>query len=71
MAAQTHDVAGELRVGDPSRHGVFYDFYGEPEVKSLSEAIALGNHSDAIFSLDPGRLAIHFSHEGWSWLCQR
>ena len=55
----------------PSRHGVFYDFCGEPEVKSLAEAIVLGNDTDAIFSLDPGHLAIHFSHEGWSWICQR
>jgi len=56
---------------DPSRQGVYYDFYNEPIVKTLAEAVAEGDYHNAIFSLEPGQLAIHFSHEGWSWLCHK
>jgi len=62
------DGAWEL---DPARTGVFYDFFGEPCVKTLADAVAEGSGRDAIFSLEPGRLVIYFSHEGWSWLCRK
>lgn len=56
---------------DPLRLGVFYDFHGEPETIPVAEAVVRGDGRDAIFSLDAGRLAIHFSHESWAWLCRR
>jgi len=54
-----------------TRQGVFYDFHAEPSVMTLAEAEAAGHYHDALFSMEPGKLAIHFSHEGWSWLCRR
>ncbi len=51
--------------------GVFYDFSEEPHWTSLQEARERGEHHDAIFSVVPGKVAIHWSHEGWSWLCRR
>ncbi len=51
--------------------GVFYDFYAEPRCICLREAQQLGEYHDAIFSAVPGKIAIHWSHEGWSWLCRR
>lgn len=51
--------------------GVFYDFHGEPRLMSLEDAEAAGEGQDAIFSAVPGKLAIHWSHEDWSWLCRR
>jgi hypothetical protein len=63
-------VDGALGLDLP-RLGVFYDFYSDPTIKTLADALAEGSNHDAIFSLEPGRLAIHFSHEGWVWLCRR
>jgi hypothetical protein len=51
--------------------GAFYDFHDEPRLMSLREAIQAGQDNDALFSAIPGKLAIHWSHEGWSWLCRR
>lgn len=57
---------------EPHAMGVFYDFHTHPpEVMTFLEAEKRGDGQDAIFSLVPGRLAIHWSHEGWSWLCRR
>ena len=56
---------------DANSLGVFYDFFSEPSVTTLTQATAVGHDQDAIFSIVPGKLAIHFSHEGWSWLCRR
>lgn len=52
-------------------HGVFYDFYDEPRLTSLQEANEVGQNEDALFSAVAGKLAIYWSHEGWSWLCRR
>jgi hypothetical protein len=51
--------------------GVFYNFRHEPQTMSLAAATAAAEGEDAIFSVVPGKLAIHWSHEGWSWLCRR
>ena len=57
---------------DPATVGVFYDFHEyPPEVISLREAAKRADSRDAIFSIVPGRLALHWSHEDWSWLCRR
>lgn len=53
------------------RMGVFYDFFDEPVVVSCSAAIKAGAGCDAVFSLDPGKLAVFFFHEGETWLCKR
>ncbi|CAN5340279.1 hypothetical protein BH11PLA2_BH11PLA2_37290 [soil metagenome] len=55
--------------------GVYFDFHDEPVVISEAEANSRNNHvigyRDAIFSVEPGRLAYFFFHEGWTWRCQR
>jgi hypothetical protein len=56
---------------DPGRLCVYYDFFSEPSVVTFGEASAAGDWHDAIASIEPGRLAVHWSHEGWSWLCRR
>jgi hypothetical protein len=56
---------------DPGRLCVYYDFRDEPSVVPFGEATAAGTGRDALASLEPGRLAVHWSHEDWSWLCRR
>ncbi|MCW9023559.1 MAG: hypothetical protein OQK73_02645 [Gammaproteobacteria bacterium] len=51
--------------------GVFYDFQNEPTLISFKEAIDAGKELDAIFSIQPGKLAIYFFHEGWNFVCKR
>lgn len=63
-------VDGEWAI-DAARPCVYYDFHSEPTVVTFGEAVASGSNRDAVASLEPGRLAVHFSHEGWSWLCRR
>jgi hypothetical protein len=64
-------VDGAFGLADDLR-GVFYDFHEQPpEVLGLAEAVARGTDRDALFSIVPGKLAIHWSHEDWSWLCRR
>ena len=48
--------------------GVFYDFYHEPRLISLEKAEDASRNQDAILSVIPGKLAVYWSHEGWSWL---
>ena len=50
---------------------VFYDFYNDPVVIDFEEAAMKGQDTDAIASIESGQLAIHWSHEGWSWLCRK
>lgn len=54
----------------PNTLGVFYDFHGEPKVVSFMDAQREGAGSDAIFSIDAGRFAIYFFHEGESYVCR-
>src|SRR5260221_231067 len=49
---------------DDSHSGVYYDFSGEPEVMTLAQATEKGYFRDAIFSMIPGKFALHFFHEG-------
>jgi hypothetical protein len=48
--------------------GVYFDGTG-PAVH-MSAAEAGMPERDAIFSIEPGRLAIFFFHEGWAWHCE-
>lgn len=43
--------------------GVFYDFSDPPQEMSFAEAKSVGDGSDAIFSIEPGKLAVFFFHE--------
>jgi hypothetical protein len=63
-------VDGDFEL-DQTTRGVLYDFRHEPTLASLAEAIDVANGNDVIFSIEPGKLAVHISHEGWSWLCRR
>jgi hypothetical protein len=56
---------------DETTRGVLYNFRHEPTFANLAEAIEAANGDDVIFSVEPGKLAVHVSHEGWSWLCRR
>jgi hypothetical protein len=51
--------------------GIFYDFKNEPKLITFKEAKETGKELDAIFSIQPGVLAIYFFHEGWNFVCKR
>jgi hypothetical protein len=51
-----------------SKLGVYFDGTRPPSLMTVAEAA--GFQEDAIFSLEPGRLAIFFFHEGWAWICE-
>ena len=51
--------------------GVFYDFKDEPRCISFKEAIEEGKNHDSIFSIELGKLAVYFFHEGWNFVCKR
>ena len=51
--------------------GVYYDFHWEPEVITFRESVEKGDCQNAIFSINPGKLAIFFFHEGWNYICKR
>lgn len=59
------NVAGDDTVG------VFYDFNHEPKCVSFKEAKEEVAGRDAMFSIEPGRLAVYFYHEGWNFVCRR
>jgi hypothetical protein len=58
-------------LGPADRACVFFDFWSDPEATTAKAALARGPDTDAIASLDPGRLAVYFFHEGEVWLCRR
>ena len=45
---------------DPDRPCVFYGFHDEPTVMTFGEATRVGSGRDAIASLEPGRLVVHW-----------
>ena len=51
--------------------GVFLDFLDAPRTATLKEAVELGCNNNAIFSIQPGKLAIYFFHEGENFICER
>jgi hypothetical protein len=65
-----HKVDGIPNVTWPGL-GVFYDFYDEPIIITMKDALATGANQDAIYSIEPGQLALFFFQEGWCWLCRR
>ena len=60
-------VDGEFELSLDTQ-GVFYDSYDGPRWMSLEQAQTASQNHDALFSVTPGKLAIYWSHEGWSWL---
>lgn len=58
-------------VAPSDKVGVFYDFNNEPKCISFKEAIAAGNGTDALFSINLGELAVCFFHDGWNFVCRR
>jgi len=51
--------------------GVFYDFINEPECISFTEAIKKAKEHEAIFSIQPGKLAVYFLLDGWKFVCRK
>jgi hypothetical protein len=53
--------------------GIYFDGSEPPCKITAPEAGSLvaERSTDAIFSMIPGKLAIFFFHEGWSWKCER
>ncbi len=61
----------DLQHLSPLVSGVFDNFYDQPYVQNLSQALKLGQGRDAIFSIRPGKLVIVFFHEGEIYLCSK
>ena len=51
--------------------GVFYNFNHEPKCISFKDAIEAGIGNDAIFSIEPGELAVCFFRDSWNFVCKR
>jgi len=51
--------------------GVFYNFNQQPKSISFEQAIKEGKDHDAIFSINPGELAVCFLHDGCNFVCKR
>jgi hypothetical protein len=53
--------------------GVYFDGTEPPCRITAPEAstLATERNVDAMFSMVPGKLALFFFHEGWSWKCER
>ena len=51
--------------------GVFYDFNEEPQCISFKAAKEVVKGRDAMFSIEPGKLAVYFYHEGWNFVCRK
>lgn len=57
-----------------NKRGVFFDpRRDEPVMLRPSEALvqAVADYTDAICSIEPGKLALFFHHDCGVWLCQR
>ena len=50
--------------------GILYQPGFKPIKITFNEAMRKANW-DSIFSIIPGKLAVFFYHEGWSWLCYK
>ncbi|AZP12548.1 hypothetical protein EJN92_11350 [Undibacterium parvum] len=51
-----------------SDRGVYFNGKGAARRTIIAQAAAIRN--DAVFSLVPGKLAVCFFHEGWTWICE-
>lgn len=51
--------------------GIYFDGFDKAEELSLFEAFESGQGKDALFSIQAGRLAIFFFHEGEIFLCNK
>jgi hypothetical protein len=59
-------------VSNPYQQGVFYPIgREEPRVETLDQILKGDPFCDAIFSIDPGRLAIFFFHEFETYVLKR
>jgi hypothetical protein len=65
------DHEAESKIIERKSKGVFYDFSGEAWWLSPSDAFAVGQGSDSIFSMEEGKLGIYFWHEFEDLLCRR
>ena len=52
-------------------NGVYWDFKDKPILVSAEEAFTLGYYQDGIYSIEPGKKAIFFYHEGGAWLFEK
>jgi hypothetical protein len=50
--------------------GLFYGFFDAPRVVPAADVAIAAGGEDAVFSLEPGKLALFFFHENEVWLCQ-
>ncbi len=50
--------------------GIYYEFFDEPKVLSVRNALLIGPFGDAVFSLVVGKVALFFFHENEIWLCR-
>ena len=50
-----------------SNYGVYFTGAGSASLTTIGYAASLDR--EAIFSLQPGRVAVFFHHEGWAWVC--
>ncbi len=53
------------------KNGVYWDFKDKPILVAAEEAFILGYYQDGIYSIEPGKKAIFFYHEGGTWLFQK
>lgn len=51
--------------------GMYFDFIDRPIIVTHEVGYKLGGYADAIFSLEAGKYAYYFSHEGRAWLCTK
>ncbi len=51
--------------------GIYWDFQEQPIYVKIEEAFTLGYYEDGIFSIEAGKKAIFFYHEGGMWLFQK
>ena len=51
--------------------GVFWDFKDKPIIVSPEDAFILSYYQDGIYSIEPGKKAVFFFHEGGIWLFQK
>lgn len=63
--------SSDLESIDETKAGCFYDFSDIPESLTFAQALKRGLNRDAIFSIDPGKFAIFFFHEGDILICRR
>ena len=56
-----------------SKRGVYFDGSEPPSLMTAAEAASISTEkfADAVISIVPGKLALFFHHDGWTWICER